>query len=140
MKLLIKGKNIDVTEALKEYVEKKIGGKIEKHDKKLSKTLLKAEIELSISKNPRIQDNQTVSVTIHADGGIIRAQESSEDMYASIDLVSDKIERQLKRFKQKRSDNTKKIKTSLALTEETRINENEFPKVKEYDEFPYKEY
>jgi putative sigma-54 modulation protein len=52
-----------------------------------------------VAKNPSIADSQTAEVTIKVNGNMIRGQESTENMYASIDLVADKIERQLRKYK-----------------------------------------
>jgi len=60
------------------------------------------DVHLSVARNPRITPQQTAEVTIYANGSVIRAEETSENLYASIDLVSDKITRQLRRFKEKR--------------------------------------
>jgi putative sigma-54 modulation protein len=54
---------------------------------------------LSVSKNPSVAQNQTAEVTIKLNGSVIRGEESTENMYASIDLVADKIERQLRKYK-----------------------------------------
>ena len=66
---------------------------------------------LSVAKNPRINPKQTAEVTIYANGTVIRAQESSENLYASIDLVADKIARQLRKYKEKRQSKISKAKT-----------------------------
>ena len=91
MKFTITGRNIAVTERLKAQVEKKLG--------KLSKFFTPdttALVTLSVQK-----DMQTIEVTIPVKGSIIRAEESSTDMYVSIDLVEEIIERQLKKYKNK---------------------------------------
>jgi len=62
------------------------------------------DVHLSVARNPRINPKQTAEVTIYANGTVIRAQESSENLYASIDLVADKIARQLRKYKEKRQD------------------------------------
>jgi putative sigma-54 modulation protein len=59
------------------------------------------DVHLSVARNPRINSKQTAEVTIYANGTVIRAQEGSEDLYASIDLVSDKIQRQLRKYKER---------------------------------------
>ena len=72
-----------------------------------------------MARNPRINPKQTAEVTIYANGSVIRAEESTESLYASIDLVADKIARQLRKFKEKRHDNktTSNAKT-VAVVEE----------------------
>lgn len=91
MKIIVSGKNIDVTEALKEKATKKVG-KLDKyfhHD-------AEAHITLSVQKN-----RQIVEVTIPFEGGVLRAEEDNQDMYASIDKVVDSLERQIRRNKTK---------------------------------------
>ena len=83
MKILIHGKNIELTGALKEYTESKIT-KATHHYKDIVK---EADIHLSIEKNPRVSF-QSAEVTIFANGIIIRAEEKSDNLYSSIDSVS----------------------------------------------------
>ncbi len=89
MRFIITGKNIEVTEGLKEAVKEKIG----KLDKYFS-TETEAIVTLSVEK-----ERQKIEVTIPVKGSIIRAEEVSSDMYVSIDLVEEVIERQMRRYK-----------------------------------------
>jgi len=91
MKFIVAGKNIDVTEALKEKAIKKVG-KLEK----FFDADTEAHITMSVQKN-----RQIVEVTIPFKGGILRAQEENDDMYASIDKVVDSLEGQIRRYKTK---------------------------------------
>jgi putative sigma-54 modulation protein len=100
MKLVIQGKNIEITEAIRNYVHQKI----EKAANHFQYLTTEIDIHLSVARNPRINPKQTAEVTIYANGSVIRAEESSENLYASIDLVADKIARQLRKFKEKRSE------------------------------------
>jgi len=100
MKLVIQGKNIEITEAIREYVNHKIDRAVT-HFQALT---TEVDVHLSVARNPRINPNQIAEVTIYANGTVIRAEESSENLYASIDLVADKIARQLRKFKEKRRD------------------------------------
>lgn len=102
MKLLIQGNNIVVTEAINNYVKEKLE-KAVKHFQNLTTTI---DVHLSVAKNPRINNSHKAEVTVHANGTVIRAQESSGDLYASIDLVADKIARQLRKYKEKLLDRT----------------------------------
>ncbi|MGB3535942.1 MAG: ribosome-associated translation inhibitor RaiA [Microcoleaceae cyanobacterium] len=99
MKLVIQGKNLEITDAIREYVHQKIT-KAVNHYQQLT---TEVDVHLSIAKNPRINPKQTAEVTIYANGTVIRAQENSENLYASIDLVADKISRQLRKYKEKRN-------------------------------------
>lgn len=91
MKFIIAGKNIEVTEALKERATKKVG-----RIAKFFQDDVEAHITMSVQKN-----RQIVEVTIPFKGGILRAQEENEDMYASIDKVVDSLEGQIRRNKTK---------------------------------------
>ena len=99
MKLLIHGRNLDVTPALREYTETKLERAIHHFDD----LVLEADVHLSVARNPRVPQ-QTAEVTVFANGTVIRAQERSENLYASIDLVASKLARQLRRFKERHSD------------------------------------
>nr|WP_302689848.1 ribosome-associated translation inhibitor RaiA [uncultured Eubacterium sp.] len=103
MKIKIFGKNIEVTEGIKGAVEEKLG----KLDKYFSEET-KADVTLSVNRN-----DQKVEVTIPVKGGIIRAEEVSEDMYASIDMVEETIERQLVKYKNKLVDKKKSYRDNF---------------------------
>ena len=94
MRYTITGRNIDVTPGLREAVIEKIG-KLERYFNQDTKAI----ITLSVTK-----DRQKIEVTIPVKGHIIRAEEQSTDMYVSIDLVEEIIERQLKKYKTKLID------------------------------------
>ena len=103
MKIKIFGKNIEVTEGIKGAVEEKLG----KLDKYFAEET-KADVTLSVNRN-----DQKVEVTIPVKGGIIRAEEVSEDMYASIDMVEETIERQLVKYKNKLVDKKKSYRDNF---------------------------
>ncbi|MBE9094728.1 ribosome hibernation-promoting factor, HPF/YfiA family [Tychonema sp. LEGE 07203] len=121
MKLVIQGKNIEITDAIREYVNQKI----EKAVSHFQTLTTEVDIHLSVARNPRINPKHTAEVTIYANGSVIRAEESTESLYASIDLVADKIARQLRKFKEKRHDN--KIQSSpktIAVVDEHPVAED----------------
>ena len=91
MRYIISGKNIDVTESLKTAVYEKIG-KLERY------FTPDTEIHVTLSVE---KERKKIEVTIPVKGSIIRAEEVSNDMYASIDLVEEIIERQLRKYKNK---------------------------------------
>ena len=95
MKILIHGKNLELTGALKKYTE----AKIEKATHHYKDIVKEADIHLSIEKNPRVSF-QTAEVTIFANGTVIRAEEKTENLYSSIDLVSNKLCRKLRKYKE----------------------------------------
>ena len=94
MRFVIIGKNIDVTPGLRAAVEEKIG-KLERY----FSSDVEAHVTLSTQK-----DRQKIEVTIPVKGNIIRSEQVSNDMYVSIDLVEEIIERQLKKYKNKITD------------------------------------
>ncbi|MEL7053044.1 MAG: ribosome-associated translation inhibitor RaiA [Cyanobacteria bacterium J06588_5] len=95
MKLIIQGKNIEITEAIRDRINQKIGKAIAP----LSDVATKVDVELSVPTGIRGQPQQVTEVTVFAKNSVIRAEKRHENLYASIDLVSDKIARQAKRFK-----------------------------------------
>lgn len=97
MKLLIQGNNIAVTDSIHDYVQQKL----EKAVKHFQNITTKIDVHLSVNGNARVIDKHKAEVTVYANGTVIRAQEGSENLYASIDLVSDKIARQLRKYKEK---------------------------------------
>jgi putative sigma-54 modulation protein len=127
MKLVIQGKNIDITDAIREYVAQKID-KAVSHFQALT---TEVDVHLSVARNPRITASQAAEVTIYANGAVIRAEESSESLYASIDLVADKIARKLRKFKE-RKNQRQATKTGLAVTEQPPVelpNAHRLPEV-----------
>ena len=94
MNLVISGKNLDITEGLRSAVEEKIG-KLERYFTDSTEV----HVTLSTEKN-----RQKIEITIPMKGSIIRAEEVSSDMYVSIDLVEEVIERQLRKYKNKLID------------------------------------
>ena len=88
MKFVISGKNIDVTEGLKKAVEDKLG-KLERYFTSDTEIIVTLSVE---------KERQKIEVTIPVKGNIIRSEQVSSDMYVSIDLVEEIIERQLRKF------------------------------------------
>ena len=91
MRFIITGRNIVVTDALREAVEEKLG--------KLDK-FFASETEVHVTLGVQ-KERQKIEVTIPVKGHIIRSEQESDDMYVSIDLVEEVIERQLKKYKNK---------------------------------------
>jgi putative sigma-54 modulation protein len=110
MKLVIQGKNIEITDAIREYVHQKIE-KAVSHFQNLTNEV---DVRLSVARNPRITSKQIAEVTLYANGTVIRAQEGSETLYASIDMVADKIARKLRKYKEKRLDQKTQAKSKTS--------------------------
>ena len=113
MRYTISGKNIDITEGLKGAVESKLG-KLERYFSPDTEV----QVTLSVEKG-----RQNIEVTIPIKGSIIRAEQDSNDMYVSIDLVEEIIERQIKKYKTKIIDK----KQSAVAFSDTFIQEEAEP-------------
>lgn len=120
MKLLIQGNNIAVTEAIDEYVHQKL----EKAVKHFDNITSKVDVHLSVGKNARMNDKHKAEVTVYANGAVIRAQEGSENLYASIDLVADKIARQLRKYKERLSTHKSHERVKVAANLEETVVES----------------
>ncbi|WP_027717657.1 ribosome hibernation-promoting factor, HPF/YfiA family [Desulfovirgula thermocuniculi] len=89
MRLQVRGRNMEVTDALRDYVEKRLG-KLKKYLEVISDVQVVLAVE---------GDSHRVEVTIPLGGVILRGEEVTADMYASIDLVVEKLEKQIERYK-----------------------------------------
>jgi putative sigma-54 modulation protein len=118
MKLLLHGKNIEITDAIREYVHQKI----EKAVSHFENFTTEVDVHLSVNRNPRVAERQIAEVTVYANGTVIRVQETAEILYASIDLVADKISRKLRKYKEK---NFIAKKTHVSLKDQSLDNEIE---------------
>ena len=99
MRLQVKGKNVEVSEAIRTYAEEKLG----RLDRQLADQT-RVELEIAVEKNPSISANHVAEATVWTKGPVLRAKEASSDMRASIDLLVDKLERQVSRYREKRQD------------------------------------
>jgi putative sigma-54 modulation protein len=97
MRLQVKGRNLEVSDQMRKYAEDKLG----KLDR-LVNDPTRVELELLVEKNPSISDNHVAEATVWTKGPVLRARESSGDMKASIDQLVNKLERQVKRYREKR--------------------------------------
>ncbi len=121
MRYIISGKNIDVTEGLKGAVYEKIG-KLERYFTPDTEV----HVTMSVEK-----DRQKIEVTIPIKGNIIRAEQTTNDMYISIDLVEEIIERQLRKYKNKLIDQKQsQANLSVSFLEEEDGEEEEIRIVK----------
>ncbi|MEA5466085.1 ribosome hibernation-promoting factor, HPF/YfiA family [Leptothoe sp. PORK10 BA2] len=99
MRLVIQGKNIEITEAIRDYVSQKI----EKSVSHFQRLINKVDVCLSVAGGSTMPTRQCAEVTVYVNRAVVRAEESGDSLYASIDLVADKISRQLRKYKEKRS-------------------------------------
>jgi putative sigma-54 modulation protein len=90
MELHVKGKNLEVSESIRAYAEKKLA----KLDKQVYPTT-RVEVELAVEKNPSVSANQIAEATVWLKGHTLRAREATRDMKASIDELAEKLVRQI---------------------------------------------
>jgi putative sigma-54 modulation protein len=93
MQLQVKGRNLEVSDAIRRYAEQKLA--------KLERQLPdpRVELELAVERNPSIAASQVAEATIWTRGPVLRAREASSDMHASIDQLVEKLERQVTRYR-----------------------------------------
>jgi len=102
MEVAVKGRNILVTEALERYAWEKIERVSKFFDDERSAS--RAEVELTHERNPSVSEPEVAEATLFINGTVLKAREASEDMYASIDRMSDKLERQVRRYRGRQID------------------------------------
>ena len=119
MKFIISGKNLDVTDGLKAAIEEKIG-KLERYFTPETEV----HVTLSVEK-----ERQKIEITIPMKGNIVRAEQVSDDMYVSIDLVEEVIERQLRKYKNKLVDRQQSAASSSKAFIEEEIEEDDEIKI-----------
>ena len=128
MRYIISGRNIDVTEGLKSAIYEKLG-KLERY--------FTPETEVHVTFSVE-KDRQKVEVTIPMKGNIVRAEQVSPDMYASIDMIEEIIERQLRKYKNKLVDQKQSaMSLSQAFIAEEEVEEEEIV-ISKVKKFPMK--
>ncbi|MCQ4365937.1 ribosome-associated translation inhibitor RaiA, partial [Mycobacterium gordonae] len=116
MKYNIRGQRMEVTDALRDYVEKKLS-RLERYFEAPPQS--EVTVTLSVTKG-----QQAIEVTIPLPGSLLRAEEKRDDMYASIDFVADKLERQIRKHKTKINRNYRQAGSARALFKEDMGNGN----------------
>lgn len=96
MHIYVNGKNIEITDSIKAYVKEKIGKVAARYDQ-----IIGIDVILSVIKNPAATGKHVAEVSCKMNTGVLRCEEAAESMYASIDLLADKLARQVKKFKDK---------------------------------------
>lgn len=115
MHIYVNGRNIEITDAIKAYVKEKIGKVTNHYDQ-----IQGIDVVLSVIKNPAASGKHVAEVTCKLNAGSIHCEESAESMYASIDLLADKLDRQVKKVKDKSltsKDKTASIRTDMVEEE-----------------------
>jgi putative sigma-54 modulation protein len=99
---VISGDNIELTEALNGYINKKLDNVIGKLA--TSGAIKECDVHLSVNKNPKVKNAHKAEVVTYLKGVVIRCAEESQDMYASIDAVTDRLASKLRKYKERRLD------------------------------------
>lgn len=128
MRIIVSGKNIEITDALRDYASKRIS-KVSKY----FENDIEAQVTMGVER-----DRHIVEVTIPINGIILRGEEETGDMYSSIDMVVEKLEKQIHKYKTR--INRKLRRTALANSEMdfTGKNDDEEPKVVKTKRFAMK--
>lgn len=95
MQINITGRRMPVTDAIRSYAEEKVSKAARIHDR----DDMIVDVVLHVEKNPQNPNRDVAEVTAHLKGTVVRAEEAAPDMYAAIDLVSEKLERQMRKYK-----------------------------------------
>ncbi len=119
MYIHVNGKNIEITEAIKAYVKEKLGKVTNHYDQ-----ITGMDVILSVIKNPAATGKHVAEVSCKTNTGVIRCEESGESMYESIDLLADKLDRQVKKYKNKSLYSDKSSIRNSALEEVAEDEEN----------------
>ena len=96
MHIYVNGRNIEITDAIKAYVKEKFGKVATHYDQ-----IQGIEVVLSVIKNPAASGKHVAEVSCKMNTGVVRCEEAGESMYESIDLLADKLARQVQKFKDK---------------------------------------
>jgi putative sigma-54 modulation protein len=129
MKTQIKGRNVTVTDALSQYAEEKVERVHKLLQQRRIDEVTRVELELMVEKNPSISEPCIAEATIFTRGPVIRARESATDMYAAIDLVMDKLMRQVKKYHDKVHGKTRRGHEKLPVGAEGAEAEQELEPV-----------
>jgi len=120
MYIHVNGKNIEITEAIKAYVKEKLGKVANHYDQ-----ITGIDVILSVIKNPAATGKHVAEVSCKTTTSVIRCEESGESMYESIDLLADKLDRQVKKFKNKSLYSDKTSIRNVELKESDKDEESE---------------
>lgn len=133
MDVTIRGQNLEITPRLEEYVEAKVA----RLGRYLS-TIGQVRVDLAVENTRADTDSQVAQFTVHSKKTILRAEERSDDMFASIDAVIDKLHRQIERYKGKRQQRFRsgEADTDAAAEESEDTLAGEIVRVKRFELYP----
>jgi len=116
MELVIKGKNTEISEQVRQYIDRKLG-RLDRH----LHTIAEAEVAIAREMTKSRQDRYVVQVTLSSKGSLIRGEERGVDIFAAIDSVSDVLDRQIERYKGRlynKGRGSSPLKAELPLADE----------------------
>ncbi|MBW7885536.1 MAG: ribosome-associated translation inhibitor RaiA [Caldilineaceae bacterium] len=115
MKVIVHGRNIDVTDYMREFIAKKVG-RLERYLPQIGE--VRAELTQNMTRSA--DDRFTAQITVWTNGQILRAEESTSDIFASIDTTVDKMSSQIRRFKGRRYESKRRAaQAALKQVEQT---------------------
>lgn len=113
MPMIVTGNNVEMTPALKDYAMQKVDKVVSKH----KEYVIKADIHLTVNRNPSVKLHHVAEVTAAVKGHTIRSSYRSDNMYAAIDLMSDGLARKLRKYKERRRNKMHRSHGHSALRE-----------------------
>jgi putative sigma-54 modulation protein len=132
MQVKIQGRNLEITPRLQDYVESK-AARLGRH----LGTISQMRVDLAVEDTRSAQDRQVAQFTVYSKKTILRAEERTADMFASIDAVMDKLDRQIERFKGRRQNRIRSgMAEAEALDEEEVESASEIVRVKRFEVWP----
>jgi putative sigma-54 modulation protein len=136
MTVKIQGRNLEITPRLREYVEGKVG----RLDRYLG-TINEVRVDLAVENTRAAGDRQVAQFTVYGKKAILRAEERTGDIFASIDAVMDKLHRQIERYKGKRERRVRagEVEVAMEAEEEEEVPAGEIVRVKRFEVWPMDE-
>jgi putative sigma-54 modulation protein len=134
---MIQGRNLEITPRLREYVE----GKAARLDRYL-RSINEIRVDLAVENTRSAEDSQVAQITVYSKKTILRAEERTGDVFASVDAVMDKLHRQIKRYKGKQQQRMRgsEFGAEIELIEEEESNPiGEIVRVKRFEVWPMSE-
>lgn len=133
MRLQVKGKNLEVSDSIRSYAEQKLA----KLEPQLN-AATQVELELAVERNPSIAANQVAEATIWTKGPVLRAREASGDMRASIDTLTEKLLRQVKHYRERRSPRARRGQNQPNAGGVTTVTDEPQPQIVKTKQFAVK--
>lgn len=124
MRLEVKGRNVEVNDSIRRYA----ADKLDRIEKQLPETT-QIEVELTLETNPSIAEDHIAEATVWTKGSTLRVRERSVGFEASIDQLADKLERQVKRYREKRSRRETGRRANGAVAEEPAFTEEQLERM-----------